>query len=377
MITILDTIGPAVWRASWQATALALVVMLLVSLLGERISPRWRYRLWSLAVIRLLILVVPASPWSAFNLVRLIPDATAPRLVDQPAGPIIVAVRQAQPESGEPKREGPPLRNFESETNSPALLVPATPASPSTPAAVTSESTTTFHFPAQAFPIVRIVALIWVAGCLLLGLKLMRSSIVLRRRLSVCRLVTDAGVLSALELAQKQIGVRVRARLLVTPESISPCIVGVLKPRIIVPEALFTDSSTDTLRHVLAHELAHLVRGDLWTNWLLLVAHTIHWFNPVVWWTIREMQNAREAACDDLALAALGGDRSVGVCLHDRRARGEPGSLGHRTGHDRPLFLDSPLDKSHQASGAVFLGHCSKYPGRGRHHRGDCVPGPD
>ena len=97
-----------------------------------------------------------------------------------------------------------------------------------------------------------------------------------------------------------------------TPESISPCIVGVLRPRIIVPETLFTDSSNVTLRHVLAHELAHIVRGDLWTNWLLLVARALHWFNPVVWWTIREMQTVREAACDDLALAALGEtDRSA------------------------------------------------------------------
>ncbi len=43
MITLLDTVGPAVLRASWQAAVLALVVMLLVRSLGERISPRWRY----------------------------------------------------------------------------------------------------------------------------------------------------------------------------------------------------------------------------------------------------------------------------------------------------------------------------------------------
>ena len=37
-----------------------------------------------------------------------------------------------------------------------------------------------------------------------------------------------------------------------------------------------------------------------------------HWFNPVAWWTIREMQAEREAACDELAFAALGEtDRSA------------------------------------------------------------------
>ena len=54
------------------------------------------------------------------------------------------------------------------------------------------------------------------------------------------------------------------------------------------------------------------MRGDLWTNWLLLTARILHWFNPVAWWTVREMQAEREAACDELAFAALGEtDRSA------------------------------------------------------------------
>ena len=34
---------------------------------------------------------------------------------------------------------------------------------------------------------------------------------------------------------------------------------------------------------MLAHELGHVVRGDLWANWLLVVARTLHWFNPLAW----------------------------------------------------------------------------------------------
>jgi hypothetical protein len=60
------------------------------------------------------------------------------------------------------------------------------------------------------------------------------------------------------------------------------------------------------LSHVLVHELAHLVRGDIWTNWLLLLARLLHWFNPVAWWAIRQTLAEREAACDDFALAVLG-----------------------------------------------------------------------
>ena len=124
--------------------------------------------------------------------------------------------------------------------------------------------------------------------------------------------MTDAALLDFLETSRRRVGVKRTPVLLVTPESQSPCIVGTWNPRIVLPESLVTESSTGRVCHVLAHELAHLVRGDLWTNWLLLAARILHWFNPVAWWTVREMQAEREAACDELAFAALGeADRSA------------------------------------------------------------------
>src|SRR6185369_688145 len=119
-------------------------------------------------------------------------------------------------------------------------------------------------------------------------------------------------LLELLETSRRRIGLKRTPALLVTPECVSPCIVGTWHPRIVLPESVVTQSSTARLRHVLAHELAHLVRGDLWTNWLLLTARVLHWFNPVAWWTVREMHAEREAACDELALAAVGEtDRSA------------------------------------------------------------------
>ena len=153
---------------------------------------------------------------------------------------------------------------------------------------------------------------LWLAGSLLLGLKLLATALILRRRLSACRAVTDAALLELLETCRRRIGLERTPKLLVTPEFLSPCIVGTWNPRIVLPESVVTGSTTARLRHVLAHELAHPRRGDLWTNWLLLAARSLHWFNPVAWWTVREMQAEREAACDELAFAALGEpDRSA------------------------------------------------------------------
>ncbi len=80
MISLLDTIGPAIWRASWQGAVLALLVVLLLRCLGERLSPRWRFLLWGVVLTRLLLVATPVSPWSVFNLARWDPQASTRRV---------------------------------------------------------------------------------------------------------------------------------------------------------------------------------------------------------------------------------------------------------------------------------------------------------
>jgi len=311
MMSLLETAGPAVWRASWQAAALSVVVLILVRALGERLSPRWRHVLWGLVVLRLLVVTIPASPWSAFNLVVRVPELTERWMVShetvlKTAPDARVADRHAQPAADPDATVVPSPRDVDLVARPPATAAGAPAISSSSSTKVSPEPQPSMERPSRASTIVRILSMAWLAGCLLFALQLLGAALVLRRRLSACRPVTDASVLEVLEGVCRQLELRKRPDLLVTPESISPCIAGVWKPRVIVPESIVADDSRDRIRHVLAHELAHLVRGDLWTNWLLLAARTIHWFNPAAWWTVREMQAECEAACDEIAVSTLG-----------------------------------------------------------------------
>jgi beta-lactamase regulating signal transducer with metallopeptidase domain/5-hydroxyisourate hydrolase-like protein (transthyretin family) len=313
MITLLDGVGPAIWHATWQAAALAVLIALLLRCFGERLAPRWRFLLWGVVLTRLLVVATPGSPWSVFNLVRWDPQASArlipqrtddasftqvPHRSDRTAGPYETSVEL--PRVGDAEAEPVPAQA--------SAPVEAPSHSFGTATALSPPGMGRF----DAVFIARLLSSLWLAGCLLLGLKLLATALVLRRRLSACRPVTDAAVLELLELSRRRTGLKRTPALLVTPECLSPCIVGTWNPKIVLPESVVTQSSTRRLCHVLAHELAHLVRGDLWTNWLLLAARILHWFNPVAWWTVREMQAEREAACDDLAFAALGeADRSA------------------------------------------------------------------
>jgi bla regulator protein BlaR1 len=58
---------------------------------------------------------------------------------------------------------------------------------------------------------------------------------------------------------------------------------------------------------VLLHELGHLVRGDLWLQWVSLIVRAVYWFNPAVWFLHRSLLAHREEACDALVLATGAG----------------------------------------------------------------------
>jgi S1-C subfamily serine protease/beta-lactamase regulating signal transducer with metallopeptidase domain len=313
MITLLDTIGPAVWRASWQAAALALLVVLLLWCFGERLSPRWRFLLWSVVLARLLLLATPGSPWSMFNLLCRNPESSARSIAERQ---LDVSYAPVQPTSdsatGVYGTDLERLRISNSPPVSSAAQAIERVAMPSVASGTTTEVTPPAKGRFNAVLVTRILSSFWLAGCLLLGLKLLTTAMVLRRRLSACRPVTDAILLELLETSRRRIGLTCAPALLVTPECVSPCIVGTWKPRLVLPESIVTESSAARLGRVLTHELAHLRRADLWMNWLLLAARTLHWFNPVAWWMVRQMRAESEAACDELALAALGeADRSA------------------------------------------------------------------
>lgn len=59
------------------------------------------------------------------------------------------------------------------------------------------------------------------------------------------------------------------------------------------------------MRYMLLHELQHYKHKDALINYLMNIAGVIYWFNPFVWYALREMRNDREVACDTSVLKML------------------------------------------------------------------------
>ena len=85
----------------------------------------------------------------------------------------------------------------------------------------------------------------------------------------------------------------------------SPIIVGLLKPCIYLPIHLISDYNESDMRYILLHELQHYKHKDAIANYLMNFAGVLYWFNPFVWFALREMRNDREVACDTSVLKML------------------------------------------------------------------------
>ena len=85
----------------------------------------------------------------------------------------------------------------------------------------------------------------------------------------------------------------------------SPIIVGFLKPCIYLPIHLISDYHESDMRYMLLHELQHYRHKDALANYLMNFVGVLYWFNPFVWFALREMRNDREVACDTSVLKML------------------------------------------------------------------------
>ena len=91
----------------------------------------------------------------------------------------------------------------------------------------------------------------------------------------------------------------------------SPVIAGFWKPCIFLPVHLISDKNETDIRYMLLHELQHYKHKDGFINYLINLAGMIYWFNPFVWYALKEMRGDREIACDSSVLNLLKSDDYV------------------------------------------------------------------
>lgn len=94
--------------------------------------------------------------------------------------------------------------------------------------------------------------------------------------------------------------------LLTSPLAQSPMLVGFFHPTILLPLEQVSDSDA---RFILAHELTHFRRKDLWKKLLVLMVQCIHWFNPIAYLLNRDFVCWLETSCDECVVSSFDRDQ--------------------------------------------------------------------
>ena len=112
-------------------------------------------------------------------------------------------------------------------------------------------------------------------------------------------------------------GIRRKVSLLAVSGLRTAALFGFFRPRILVPDDIAQRLDSDELRVVLLHELAHLKKGDVVLNWLVIALRSLHWFNPLIWLGLRRFLHDRELVRDAWVIGHLprGADRCYGRTL--------------------------------------------------------------
>jgi beta-lactamase regulating signal transducer with metallopeptidase domain len=146
-----------------------------------------------------------------------------------------------------------------------------------------------------------ILAGIWAAGILLLSLRVIGGQLSMWRMLGAATSISDERILAVASEVISACGESRKVRWLEHAQSSMPMTCGVWAPAIIIPVAA-KEWSSDRLRMVLLHELAHVQRRDCLWQWLTHVVTVGQWFNPLAWLATSRLRSEREKACDDVVL---------------------------------------------------------------------------
>jgi bla regulator protein BlaR1 len=138
-----------------------------------------------------------------------------------------------------------------------------------------------------------LVLAIWCAGAAAVLLSWWRQWLPIRaalRRATPLRLDADYGAADLTVLS--------------SPSMPAPGVVGMWRPRLLLPEGIVQRLTPAQLRALIAHERCHIHCHDNLAAALHMVVEVLFWFHPAVWWIERRLVEERERACDEEVLRA-------------------------------------------------------------------------
>ena len=85
----------------------------------------------------------------------------------------------------------------------------------------------------------------------------------------------------------------------------TPAAFGLFQPCVVLPDESRTTITATDIPYIFFHELTHYKHGDIYINFLICIFQALYWFNPLIWYTFKEIRADNEIACDISILEML------------------------------------------------------------------------
>ena len=265
----------------------AVCILLFKMIFRNRLKARWHFLIWAILLIRFLVPILPSSPVSVFNTVK----------VDES----MIEQSSYQAYETPPNDEADHPSDVDDSTDTSVEAVKEHGSGSS----VTTVRGKDLHI----INISEIVVVTWLGGAVLLFLYFVIVYAVYIHRLKKRRSACGDNIHAILDSCKEQLGIKRKVR--IYHADTTPTLIGLFRPTVYLPEPY----SEAELRNVLLHELCHMKHMDVLWSLLAVLILCMNWFNPIMWVCFFLFKRDIEVYCDERTLRYAEDKQSYALLL--------------------------------------------------------------
>lgn len=262
---MLEHIFLSVISTSLSVGLVIILLTVLTPLIDRRYTAKWKYLVWILLALRL---VIPIDPVNTQNFIQNLKVETAVEEMHSAEKPLTPVPQQ------------PRLSR---------RIVLEIPSGMNEPMTQSDENI-------QITPLMFLIG-IWLTGSAIFVCIHLYSYLHYRRLLQRDGTrIKDQRLLKLLRELSDELHLTQKVSIVKYAVADSPMMIGFLRPVLVLPTETYSD---EALYYILKHEMVHFMRHDVYWKLLFVLANAIHWFNPAVWLLHKEAVVDMELSCDE------------------------------------------------------------------------------
>lgn len=125
-----------------------------------------------------------------------------------------------------------------------------------------------------------VLQILWIVGVIFSAIYRIWGYIRTQRRIRSYKRLRNSEFAGAVKQINRELGRKAKFRLVTSKELSTPCIFGVVKPYIGMPEM---ELKSEEIYLVIKHEMLHYYRGDMIVKILCEALKAVYWWNPFVY----------------------------------------------------------------------------------------------